>query len=195
MSVNCIKNKFIKNAFQFRSLSETTFFYETKLYLDENLFNASVLEKFFFSNLNLLDIEYRNAAQKIFRISKEKTRLILSENIIPCLFSFPSNKKPYLLIIWVKFVNRKDWKPTKNSRICFKHFDEKCLKTGVRTTFRCKLNPIPSISLDSKNIPSLLLPSASASKKLPTRRTTTLPVRLNEFKEKPNWQEFLSITT
>ena len=60
------------------------------------------------------------------------------------VFSFPS-KKPEIYRLWIKFVNRKEWQPTKNSGICSKHFDEKYLKNGVRTTLRWELNPVPSI--------------------------------------------------
>ena len=38
-------------------------------------------------------------------------------------FSFPF-EKPDLLARWIKFVNRKNWKPSKNSIIFAKHFKD-----------------------------------------------------------------------
>ena len=38
-------------------------------------------------------------------------------------FSFPLNN-PDLLEKWVKFVNRPEWKPSKSSVICVKHFQQ-----------------------------------------------------------------------
>ena len=36
-------------------------------------------------------------------------------------------KNPKLLEKWIKFVNLCDWKPTKNSVICIRHFEEEFL--------------------------------------------------------------------
>ena len=47
-------------------------------------------------------------------------------------FRFPA-EKPELLQKWIKFVNRADWIPTKNSVICCKYFESKFLYEGKRT--------------------------------------------------------------
>ena len=62
------------------------------------------------------------------------------------VFSFPVNKE--LNTIWIKFVNRQNWIPTKSSVIRAKHFQEKYLKHGDQAKrFRLikKLKPIPTI--------------------------------------------------
>ena len=65
-------------------------------------------------------------------------------------FSFPLTK-PQLLEKWIDFVNRKDWRPTKNSVICLNHFDKKLLGASVRRTkLNWKLNPVPTIHCSEK---------------------------------------------
>ena len=59
------------------------------------------------------------------------------------VFSFPF-KNLDLLSRWTKFINRKDWVPGKNGEICSKHFQDKFLKPGKRTTLRWDLNPVPA---------------------------------------------------
>ena len=62
------------------------------------------------------------------------------------VFSFP--KDEHLRNRWIKFVNRKDWKPTSSSYICIKHFEEKYYKKGKNDKgFRLnkKLKPVPTI--------------------------------------------------
>jgi len=108
------------------------------------------------------------------------------------VFSFPV-KKTEIFSSWVRFVNRKDWKPTKNSGICAKHFEERYLKTGVRTTLRWELNPIPSIYPDIHNVPPSILPSTTTKRKSPTRRTSTLPDQLDEFKQQDQIKQFSEI--
>ena len=49
-------------------------------------------------------------------------------------FFFPFNK-PDLLQDWIRFVNRRDWKPTTHSVLCELHFNEKFISRGKR----CKL--------------------------------------------------------
>ena len=69
-------------------------------------------------------------------------------------FGFPFNK-PYLLDQWIDFVNRLDWKPTKNSVICAKHFENKFILAGKRTVLKWKLNPVPTLyaSVKEKELP------------------------------------------
>ena len=58
-------------------------------------------------------------------------------------FSFPFEKPDLLILVqWIKFVNRKNWKPSKHSIICAKHFKDELIKDGQRKklkvgTFTC----------------------------------------------------------
>ena len=74
------------------------------------------------------------------------------------VFGFP-NSKPDLKDTWVKFLSRKLWLPTKNSGISAKHFEERFLKKGLRTTLRWNLNPVPTLYCNIESIPKSLLPS------------------------------------
>ena len=57
-------------------------------------------------------------------------------------FSFKSLE---LLKKWIKFVNCRDWKPTKSSVICIRHFKEEFLNRGKRITLKKNLQPYPTI--------------------------------------------------
>ena len=53
---------------------------------------------------------------------------------------------PELRQRWIRFINRADWKPTKHSRICENHFEEKFLRRDKRLRLVSKeLNPVPTI--------------------------------------------------
>ena len=71
--------------------------------------------------------------------------------------------------IWVRFVNRKHWTPTKYSRICLEHFDERYIKQGkIKRYLNMTLKPVPTIHKDTVSPPSLL---ASVSRpRMPPRR-------------------------
>lgn len=59
-------------------------------------------------------------------------------------FYFPL-QLPNLLPLWVKFVNRAEWTPSKYSVLCEKHFEEKLIKRGKeRNKLQWNLSPIPS---------------------------------------------------
>ena len=66
------------------------------------------------------------------------------------VFGFPDSK-PDLKAKWIKFISRKSWLPTKSSGICAKHFYERFLKKGLRTTLRRDLNPVPTITNNWKS--------------------------------------------
>ena len=65
------------------------------------------------------------------------------------VFFFPDERKDYdLRQRWIKFVNRDDWKPSKKSCICRKHFEAKYYKTGAqgkRYRLVKKQKPMPTI--------------------------------------------------
>ena len=70
---------------------------------------------------------------------------------------------------WERFVNRKDWVPTKFSRICLNHFDEKFVETcGKTKTLLMKLKPIPTVHTDTDTPKSLL--STVVQPRLPPRK-------------------------
>ena len=62
---------------------------------------------------------------------------------------FTDEKKDYdLTQRWITFVNREDWKPSKKSCICRKHFEPHYYKTvakGKRYRLIKKLKPVPTI--------------------------------------------------
>ena len=61
-----------------------------------------------------------------------------------CTFHFPMNK-PELLVQWERSVNRREWKPTENSILCNKHFDEKYIKWfSKKCHLNWKINPVPT---------------------------------------------------
>ena len=92
--------------------------------------------------------------------------------------TLPQREKRYdLRQSWIRFVNREDWKPSKNSCICQKHFEPHYYKTGAqgkRYRLVKKLNPVPTIfdpeeshlSAESKYLKSPI----SVPRKSPTKR-------------------------
>ena len=81
-------------------------------------------------------------------------------------FLFPF-EKPDLLILarWIKFVNRKNWKHSKHSIICAKHFKDELIKDGKRKKLKWELLPVPTIHTE-KALKSVL-PCASIIVKPP----------------------------
>ena len=59
-------------------------------------------------------------------------------------FEFPF-KDPELLEKWMKFVNHRDWKLTRNSVICIKHFKEEFITRGKRNPLKKDMKPYPTI--------------------------------------------------
>ena len=79
-------------------------------------------------------------------------------------FDFPSVSDETFLV-WVKFVNRQNYKVTASSRICMDHFDEKSINRGhSRVTLHRDLKPIPTIYDKHvlECIPSSQLPTPSS---------------------------------
>ena len=46
--------------------------------------------------------------------------------------------------LWIRFVNRKDSKPTKHSVLCELHFEEKYVVRGGKSNLKWSMNPIPT---------------------------------------------------
>ena len=108
------------------------------------------------------------------------------------IFSFPS-KNPDLLKKWIRFLNRNDNTLPKHGGICAKHFEDKYMKIGERTTLKWDLNPVPSLYVNVDKIPSSLLPTPSTSRKPPTTRNI-LPDEIDEFKIKDKINQLSDIT-
>ena len=55
---------------------------------------------------------------------------------------------------WIRFFNRKDWKPTYSSYICIKHFEEKYYKKGKNSKrYRLAVNMKPVTTIfDPKKV-------------------------------------------
>ena len=87
-------------------------------------------------------------------------------------FDFP--KCSELKDIWIKFVNRpveENWIPTKNSKICANHFDEKYIKRcNVRNYIKWDLNPVPTIHTPEALKRPSQLPTSIIPRKKPKER-------------------------
>lgn len=84
-------------------------------------------------------------------------------------FHFPL-KKIELNRQWIRFVNRTDWEPTKNSVLCELHFEDKLKKRGKKCNLRWAMSPVPTInSAELSKTPSVL-PSPQTSREPPRKR-------------------------
>ena len=94
-------------------------------------------------------------------------------------FHFPL-KKPDLLNKWKKFVNRRDWNPTQSSVVCEKHFADRLVTRGKRTTLNWSLNPIPTIHSELACKRPSILTNVTEFRKPPKIRNV-LPDQMNDF--------------
>ena len=88
--------------------------------------------------------------------------------------TLPQREKRYdLRQSWIRFVNREDWKPSKNSCICQKHFEPHYYKTGAqgkRYRLVKKLKPVPTIFDPEESHKSpVFVPKVPNQKSLSTR--------------------------
>ena len=73
--------------------------------------------------------------------------------------------------LWIRFVNRKDWKPTKHSALRELQFEQKYVVRGGKSNLKCSMNPIPTKhSKELLKMPSLLLPTSKTTRKPPRER-------------------------
>ena len=107
-------------------------------------------------------------------------------------FRFPA-ANPELLQKWIKFVNRADWIPTKNSVICCKHFESKFLNEGKRTKLHWKLNSIPTVHAAKGLQQESSLQTPTTSRKPPTSRIYQ-PDELLHFNEKDKIRSLNEVT-
>ena len=73
--------------------------------------------------------------------------------------------------LWIRFVNHKDWKPTKHSVLCEFYFEEKYIVRGGKSNLKLSMNPIPTKhSKELLKMPSSLLPTNKTTRKPPRER-------------------------
>ena len=85
-------------------------------------------------------------------------------------FHFPL-KNFELNRLWILFVNRKHWKPTKHSVLCELHFEEKYTVRGGKSNLKWLMNPIPTKhSKQLLKMPSSLLLTSKTTQKPPRQR-------------------------
>ena len=81
-------------------------------------------------------------------------------------FSFLFEKSDLLILAWwIKFVNRKNWKPSKHSIICAKHFKDELIKDGKRKKLKWELLPVPTIHTEKALKRLSVFPCASIIRK------------------------------
>ena len=110
--------------------------------------------------------------------------LNLKENVPS--FHFPSEEThSELRKVWVKFVNRpsSNWKPSKSSVICTKHFEERFIIYGKRRkTLNMKSNPVPSIHSEKVCKRPSTIPTPVIHRKVPKKRDFSID-EMQDFKE------------
>ena len=98
-------------------------------------------------------------------------------------FHFPL-KNFELNRLWIRFVNRKDWKPTKHSVLCELHFEEKYIVRGGKSNLKWSMNPIPTKhSKELLKMPSSLLPTSKTTRKPPRERLISND-QMDSFRER-----------
>ena len=98
-------------------------------------------------------------------------------------FHFPL-KNFELIRLWIRFVNRKDWKPTKHSVLCELHFEEKHIFPGGKSNLKWPMNPIPTKhSKELLKMPSSLLPIGKTKRKPPRERLISND-QMDNFRER-----------
>ena len=116
---------------------------------------------------------------------------VIPEKFLVHVFRF-SLKNPELNRKWIRFVNRRDWAPTRRSGVCSQHFAEKFLKIGKRASLRWELQPVPSIYSGNESIPPSFMPTLKSQRK-PLSRVTALPNQLDDFNDHEKISDFSSI--
>ena len=89
-------------------------------------------------------------------------------------FHFPTDDEE-LLEKWIYFTSRREWKPTKYSVLCEKHFDENYIKHGdKRNKLKYELRPIPTIHTNDSSVPESVLRVPKIPRQPPTDRNAHL---------------------
>ena len=86
-------------------------------------------------------------------------------------FHFPL-KNFQLNRLGIRFVNRKDWNPTKHSLSFELHFEEKYIIRGGKSNLKWSMNPIPTKHFkELLKVPSSLLLTSKTARKPPRQRS------------------------
>ena len=104
------------------------------------------------------------------------------------LFQFPL-KRPDLCCKWMAFVNRKNFRPTKYTRICEKHFEKKYISAGLRKDLIWDMEPVPTIYTAAQMNKSPAQSPAVVSRKPPKARSI-LPDQLQGFRQSDRISSF-----
>ena len=84
----------------------------------------------------------------------------------------------------IRFVNCKDWKPTKHSVLCELHFEEKYIVRGGKSNLKWSMNPIPTKhSKELLKMLSSLLPTSKTTRKPPRKRLISND-QMDSFRER-----------
>ena len=106
-------------------------------------------------------------------------------------FHFPFQNGE-LIERWRKFVNRKEWQPTKSSVLCENHFEDRYKLRGKRTTLKWDLNPVPTIHSELAAKRPSLLPNLNPIRKNPRIRNI-LPDQAPDFFQSDTIRSFKDI--
>ena len=118
---------------------------------------------------------------------------LINTNNVQGYFTVPKNDEA-LNQKWVKFVSRKEWKPSNNSVICSGHFESKYLiygKQRIRLNFA--LDPVPTIYPANHNPQSSMLPSVSCNIPRKAPRDRSIPDEYVHFVQKDKMNDFYSL--
>ena len=103
----------------------------------------------------------------VFNCSTGKNKKGVATEENAAVFSFPDKEKePERYLTWFKFVNRKDFAVTKNTKVCEKHFEDRFIRRGKRNTLIHDLLPVPTIQTYADDVPPSIIPTPSP----PTRK-------------------------
>ena len=101
-------------------------------------------------------------------------------------FHFPF-KNEKLNERWIRFVNRSDWAPSKNSVLCELHFEEKFKTKGKRVTLNWSMDPVPTLHSDKLVATPSVLPTTQTTREPPRERIFQLD-QLESFQEQDKIQ-------
>ena len=104
-------------------------------------------------------------------------------------FHFPVNIDQ-LTEKWVYFVNKNDWKPSKNSFICERHFAKEYIKYGdKRNHLMYEMNPVQTIHTEeAAKVPASVLRVPTVPRANPVPRNAAID-------EKPMFKEMHKISS
>ena len=114
-------------------------------------------------------VPYCSTGKPVSNVAGDQKRQSIST------FHFPVDN-PLLTEKWVYFVNKSEWKPSKNSVICEQHFEKDFIKHGEkRNHLLYGMNPVPTIHTEeAKGIPTSVLRVPTIPRAIPMQRTVAI---------------------